>query len=292
PKVLQVVGVDDRELDCMKIVYHLAEGDFSRCAWGSTEGSPETKMRYLSETAMGLTHLANHGYVHNDIKPANILLVDSTQDGNKTTRAVLADFRCALAIGDERLGECTLGSRPPEARSSVRCDPSAEVFSLAHTCLATFTKKGRKHHNMFASEELTTRCDRRCLDNIDDDRRFDKYIEIISHRNMLESSTLEILLNPDHLLDDLQDVKQEFIEIVRAALQRDPTLRPSPPELVKSLTNTSIRLFEKELGLTPVSTAATAAAAATTNAVAVAPAPPQMAPSLAQVLNGEGGGDG
>lgn len=45
---------------------------------------------------MGLTHLANHGYVHNDIKPANILLVDSKQDGINTTRAVLADFGCAL----------------------------------------------------------------------------------------------------------------------------------------------------------------------------------------------------
>ncbi|CAM9121381.1 unnamed protein product [Ectocarpus sp. 8 AP-2014] len=258
PNVLQAVGVDDRELGCMKIVYHLAEGDFSRCAWGSTEDSAGTKMRYLSEAAMGLTHLANHGYVHNDIKPANILLVDSTQDGNKTTRAVLADFGCALAIGDERLGEGTLGSRPPEARSS----------------------------------ELITRCDRRCLDNIDDDRRFDKYIEIISHRNMLESSTLEVLLNPDHLLDELHDVKQEFIDIVRAALQRDPTLRPSPAELVESLTSMSIRLLEKELGITPVSAAATAAAAATTNAIAVAPAPPQMAPSLAKVLSGEGGGDG
>ncbi|CBJ48951.1 myosin IIIA [Ectocarpus siliculosus] len=96
PNVLQAVGVDDRELDCMKIVYHLAEGAFSCCAWGSTEDSAGTKMRYLSEAAMGLTHLANHGYVHNDIKPSNILLVDSTQDGNKTTRAVLADFGCAL----------------------------------------------------------------------------------------------------------------------------------------------------------------------------------------------------
>ncbi|CAB1097598.1 unnamed protein product [Ectocarpus sp. CCAP 1310/34] len=45
PNVLQAVGVDDRELDCMKIVYHLAEGDFSRCAWGSTEDSAGTKMR-------------------------------------------------------------------------------------------------------------------------------------------------------------------------------------------------------------------------------------------------------
>ncbi|CAM9566220.1 unnamed protein product [Ectocarpus fasciculatus] len=258
PNVLQAVGVDDRQLDCMKIVYDLAEGDFNRCAWGNTDDSAGTKMRYLSEAAMGLTHLANHGYVHNDIKPANILLVDSTQDGIKATRAVLADFGCALAIGDERLGEGTLGSRPPEARSS----------------------------------DLITSCDRRCLDNIDDDRRFNKYIEIISHRNMLESSTLEILLNPDHLLDELHDVKQEFIEIVRAALQRDPTLRPSPAELVESLTSMSIRLLEKELGIAPVSAAATAAAAAATNAVAVSPASLQMAPSLAQALSGEGGGDG
>ncbi|CAB1119205.1 unnamed protein product [Ectocarpus sp. CCAP 1310/34] len=203
PNVLQVVGVDDRELDCMKIVYHLAE-DFDRCAWGSTEDSAGTKIRYLSEAAIGLTHLVNNGYVHNDIKPANILLVDSTQDGNKAARA-----------------------------------------------------------------ELVTHCDRRCLDNIDDDRRFDKFIEIISHRIVLESSTLEILLNPDHLLDELYDVKQEFIEIVRAALQRDPTPRPSPAELVESLASMRIRLLEKELGSTPVSAAATAAAAATTNAIAV-----------------------
>lgn len=45
PNVLQAVGVDDRELDSMKIVYDLAEGDFNRCAWGSTEDSAGTKMR-------------------------------------------------------------------------------------------------------------------------------------------------------------------------------------------------------------------------------------------------------
>ena len=45
PNVLQAVGVDDRQLDCMKIVYDLAEGDFNRCAWGNTDDSAGTKMR-------------------------------------------------------------------------------------------------------------------------------------------------------------------------------------------------------------------------------------------------------
>ncbi|CAM9976027.1 unnamed protein product [Ectocarpus sp. 12 AP-2014] len=252
PNVLQAVGVDDRELDCMKIVYHLAEGDFSRCAWGSTEDTAGTKMRMLDADCRG--HDAPH---HHPTTPLTWCSLIHCLHGNHSSSSPSWTSRMLTSLSDASHG------RP--------CSSFCVCVRLL---------------------ELITRCDRRCLDNIDDDRRFDKYIEIISHRNMLESSTLEILLNPDHLLDELHDVKQELIEIVRAALQRDQTLRPSPAELVKSLTSMSTRLLEKELGITSVSAAATAAAAATTNIVGVAPAPPQMAPSLAQVLSGEGVGDG
>ncbi|CAM9489194.1 unnamed protein product, partial [Hapterophycus canaliculatus] len=111
PNLLRAVAIGDQSLRSMKIAYELANGDFTQCARGSTADSAGTKMRYLAEVAMGACHLAQHGYVQNDIKPGNVLLFDPKQ-GNTDGRAVLADFGCCLAIGEERQGEGTLGSRP------------------------------------------------------------------------------------------------------------------------------------------------------------------------------------
>lgn len=44
---------------------------------------------------MGALHLAQHGYVQNDIKPGNVLLF-APQRGNIDGRAALADFGCCL----------------------------------------------------------------------------------------------------------------------------------------------------------------------------------------------------
>lgn len=43
--VLQAVAVDDRVVTDMKIMYELADGDFTSCAWGDTEDSVGTIMR-------------------------------------------------------------------------------------------------------------------------------------------------------------------------------------------------------------------------------------------------------
>lgn len=44
---------------------------------------------------MGALHLAQHGYVQNDIKPGNVLLL-APEHGSTDDRAALADFGCCL----------------------------------------------------------------------------------------------------------------------------------------------------------------------------------------------------
>lgn len=48
---------------------------------------------------MGVAHLANHGYVQNDLKPGNILLF-APEPGSENGRAVLADF--GIALGEKQ----------------------------------------------------------------------------------------------------------------------------------------------------------------------------------------------
>ncbi|CAN0240034.1 unnamed protein product, partial [Scytosiphon promiscuus] len=95
PNVVRAVAVDDRSLSDMKVVYELAKEDFCPCARGSTPDSAGTKMRYLKEVAIGALHLAQHGYVQNDIKPGNVLLF-APPNGSTDGRAALADFGCCL----------------------------------------------------------------------------------------------------------------------------------------------------------------------------------------------------
>lgn len=64
----------------------------SSCAPGAPN---PTIYSYLSEAAMGVAHLASNGFVQNDIKPGNILLL-SPAPGCENGRAVLADFGIAL----------------------------------------------------------------------------------------------------------------------------------------------------------------------------------------------------
>ncbi|CAN0058468.1 unnamed protein product [Pylaiella littoralis] len=175
PNVLQAVAVDDRVPTDTKIFYELAKGDFTSCAWGDTADSVGTIMRYLGEAAMGVAHLAKNGLVQNDIKPGNILLFGPEPGSGENGRAVLSDFGGALAIGDDRLGEGTVGFRPPEARRRVECHPSAEVFSMAHTCLMTLSKRQWTESNMFASEAVMTEADKDCLDMIEDISKFHEY---------------------------------------------------------------------------------------------------------------------
>lgn len=77
--------------------------------------------------ALGFVHAA--GFVHQDIKPSNLLLRDCD-------RVVLTDFGLALRVGEARpgaLGEGTLQYMSPEQRANAPAAPSMDVFAAGVT---------------------------------------------------------------------------------------------------------------------------------------------------------------
>lgn len=84
-----------------------------------------------------------------------------THSHEHRTSAIAPTSTPPAAIGDKRRGEGTVGYRPPEARTTVACHPSAEAFSLAHMCLVTFTKRGMKEGNLFGVVRLFIYGDRK-----------------------------------------------------------------------------------------------------------------------------------
>jgi serine/threonine protein kinase len=85
-------------------------------------------MAVLSQAAGALACLHRHGWVHRDVKPANLLL---RADGS----VALADFGCARRAGSvDALPEGTVVGTPayaaPEQSAGAAAHPAADVYSL------------------------------------------------------------------------------------------------------------------------------------------------------------------
>jgi serine/threonine protein kinase len=86
----------------------------------------------VAQAARALRRVHHHGWVHRDVKPANLLLRD---DGG----VALADFGCARRAGDaETVAEGTVTGTPlyaaPEQSGGAPAQPTADVYSLG-VCL-------------------------------------------------------------------------------------------------------------------------------------------------------------
>lgn len=109
------------------VTEHARGGDLARrlrCPIGTTEA-----LAWLQQAALGLAQLHRRGYVHRDVKPANLLL---RADGT----LVLADFGVAA-----RSGECSAGLQrgrvtgtpryvAPEQLEGAPAAPAADVYGL------------------------------------------------------------------------------------------------------------------------------------------------------------------
>lgn len=107
------------------------------------------------EVASGLAALHERGFVHRDVKPANVIL--ATDRG--APRAVVIDFGLLRPVESETAtsGSMTLPYAAPEVLRGGRIDARTDVFSLGvtlHDLLAARTPEQRRASQLFGIEPL------------------------------------------------------------------------------------------------------------------------------------------
>jgi serine/threonine-protein kinase len=107
----------------------LAQRVRARGPLSSTEGA-----RVLREVAWALAHAHEHGLVHRDVKPDNILLESSTG------RVLVADFGIAAAFGDAGDGiSGTPEFMSPEQALGTTLDARSDLYGLGATAFYAFS---------------------------------------------------------------------------------------------------------------------------------------------------------
>ena len=122
------------------LVMEYVEGETLRDAIARGPVPPEQALRLMRGVASALDHAHEHGVVHRDVKPANILI---GRDG----RAKLADLGIASATDRTRLTQSgtVLGTAPylaPERLEGGAGGPASDVYALA--AVAHEALSGRK----------------------------------------------------------------------------------------------------------------------------------------------------
>lgn len=97
------------------------------------------------DLADGLSYIHHHGIVHRDVKPANILLVDYSND-DRRPRAKLSDFGVATRTANARVQDDggtsgTPAYLSPEQAAGEHAGPLSDVYSLGLVLLEGLTGK-------------------------------------------------------------------------------------------------------------------------------------------------------
>ena len=100
------------------------------------EGRPglpvSSVLRWIAQAAEALTVLHQHGVVHGDVKPANLIL-------DRNGRVVLVDLGSSSVPLSETPRGGTPGFRAPEIAAGAPADRVSDVFSLAATAFTLLT---------------------------------------------------------------------------------------------------------------------------------------------------------
>jgi class 3 adenylate cyclase/WD40 repeat protein len=100
---------------------------------GGRPGLPVSSvLHWIAQAAEALTVLHQHGVVHGDVKPANLIL-------DRTGRIVLVDLGSSSAPRTAATGGGTSGFRAPEVAAGAPAVRASDVFSLAATAFTLLT---------------------------------------------------------------------------------------------------------------------------------------------------------
>ncbi|CAN0308498.1 unnamed protein product [Ectocarpus sp. 12 AP-2014] len=166
-----------------------------------------------------------------------------------------------------RRGQGTIGGRVPEGMMSreVACEPSQDVFALAHMVLLTLTKDEWKSSNMWVSKAALCDDDQKTARRLEEQNvsgaSKHQFLDKVTLRNQIDPRARAALLNPEHLYDGLtDDVKEKVIILLTKALSPDPTKRPPMADMLAELDDMNDCLLEIETQgvISAVATAAVA----------------------------------
>jgi eukaryotic-like serine/threonine-protein kinase len=113
-------------------------------------------LRVAQQTASGLAAAHEHGLVHRDVKPANILMEESVE------RVLLSDFGLARTIDDASLTRTGIVTgtphyMSPEQADSGTADPRSDLFSLGSVIYFMLTG-----HPPFRAQSMMATLNRIC----------------------------------------------------------------------------------------------------------------------------------
>ncbi|MEU4648003.1 serine/threonine-protein kinase [Nocardia fluminea] len=138
-----IVGVYDRGSDdgYLWIAMQFIRGT-DAASWDSRAHEPGVTAGLIGETASALDYANQHGVLHRDVKPGNILIADP--EHGREIRAVLTDFGIArVATANTQLTAtgtftATLAFASPEQLSGELVDHRSDQYSLACTLFAMY----------------------------------------------------------------------------------------------------------------------------------------------------------
>ncbi|KAF0836607.1 serine/threonine-protein kinase [Nocardia caishijiensis] len=138
-----IVGIYDRGTDdgYLWIAMQCVRGT-DAATWDARAHDPAVTARLVGETASALDYANQHGVLHRDVKPGNILIAEA--DHGREIRSVLTDFGIArVTTANTQLTAtgtftATLAYASPEQLSGEVVDHRSDQYSLACTVFAMY----------------------------------------------------------------------------------------------------------------------------------------------------------